>query len=188
MRKSTIVFSLLGLFALLLLVQVATGPYRTLAAIRTAIVANDAAALAEQVDFPALRASLKAQMEDRLARRFGEESNRSLFGMVAVGVAGAAVDGAVEVMVTPLGLGALMQGRDMWHVARDAFDPPAQVPGDPDAVPLRDPEHRFESASRFTATVQDRDGRPVVFVLTRHGLDWKLSDIRLPPPGDEPAS
>src|SRR5688500_10778355 len=120
MRKSTLAFSLLALFALLLLVRVATGPYRTLAAIRAAIVANDAAALAEQVDFPALRASLKAQMEDRLARRFGEESNRSLFGIVAVGVAGAAVDGAVEVMVTPLGLGALMQGRDMWRGARDA--------------------------------------------------------------------
>lgn len=187
MRKSTLAFSLLALFALLLLVQVATGPYRTLAAIRAAIVANDAAALAEQVDFPALRASLKAQLEDRLARRFGEPSSRSLFGIVAVGVAGAAADGAVEVMVTPLGLGALMQGRDMWRGARDAFDPPAQVPGDPRAVPLRDPEHRFESTSRFTATVQDRDGRPVVFVLTRAGLDWKLSDIRLPPPGDAPA-
>ena len=184
MRKSTIAISLLGLFALLLLVQVATGPYRTLAAIRAAIVADDAAALAEQVDFPALRASLKAQMEDRLARRFGDESNRSLFGLVAIGVAGAASEGAIDVMVTPRGLGALMQGRDMWHVARDAFDPPAQAPGDPQPVPLRDPEHRFESTSRFTATVQDGDGRPVVFVLTRRGLDWKLSDIRLPSAND----
>src|SRR5688500_4764290 len=124
MRKPTIVAVLAGLFALLLLVQVATGPYRTLAAIRAAIVADDAAALAEQVDFPALRASLKAQMEDRLARRFGASSNDSVFGMVAIGVAGAAVDGAAEFLVTPLGLGALMQGRRMWSGARDAFDPP----------------------------------------------------------------
>ncbi len=186
MRKSTLAFLLVGLFALLLLVQVATGPYRTLAAIRAAIIADDAGALAEQVDFPALRTSLKAQMEDRLARRFGGASNRSLLGLVAIGVAGAASEGAIDVMVTPLGLGALMQGRDMWHVARNAFDPPAPVAGDPQPVPLRDPEHRFESASRFTATVQDRDGRPVVLVLTRQGLDWKLSDIRLPAPGEPP--
>ena len=187
MRKTTVAFALLGLVALLLVVQVATGPYRTLAAIRAAVVAQDAGALAEQVDFPALRASLKAQMEDRLARRFGAGSNDSLFGMVAIGLAGAAVDGAVEVMVTPLGLGALMQGRDMWRGARDAFDPPVRAAGDPQAIPLRDPEHRFESTSRFTATVRDGDGRPVVFVLTRRGLDWKLSDIRLPPPGDDSA-
>ena len=190
MRKPTLVFVLLGLFALLLLVQVATGPYRTLAAIRTAIVEEDAGALADQVDFPALRASLKAQLEDRLARRYGPDANDGLFGMVAIGVAGAAADGAVELMVTPLGLGALMQGRSMWRGARDAFDPPAHATGDPRSAPLRDPEHRFESPSRFTATVRDRDGRPVVFVLTRQGLAWKLSDIRLPTwdgPAEEPA-
>ena len=28
--------------------------------------------------------------------------------------------------------------------------------------------------------------RPVVFVLTRDGLRWRLSDIRLPPPADAP--
>ena len=186
MRKSTLVFALLGLFGFLLLVQVATGPYRTLAAIRTAVIEEDAGALADQVDFPALRASLKAQLEDRLARRYGAGANDSLFGMVAIGVAGAAADGAVELMVTPLGLGALMQGRSMWRGARDAFDPPVHAPGDPRSAPLRDPEHRFESASRFTATVRDRDGRPVVFVLTRPGLAWKLRDIRLPS-ADEPA-
>lgn len=184
MRKSTLVVAILALFALLLALQVVTGPYRTLAAIRTAIVEEDAAALALQVDFPALRASLKAQMEDRLARRFGEDANESLFARVAMGVAGVAVDGAVEVMVTPLGLGALMEGREMWRGARGAFDPPA--PAETATVPLADPEHRFESSSRFTATVADEEGRPVVFVLTRDGLRWRLSDIRLPPPADAP--
>jgi hypothetical protein len=28
--------------------------------------------------------------------------------------------------------------------------------------------------------VHDHSGREIVFVLTRNGLDWKLSDIRLP--------
>lgn len=185
MRKSTVAVAIVGLLALLLVVHWATGPYRTLAAIRAAVVADDAAALAEQVDFPALRASLKAQMEDRLARRFGAEANDSLFGRAAMAVAGTAVDGAVELAVTPLGLGALMQGRSMWRGARDAFDPP-----DPDAaapVPLADPEHRFESLSRFTATVRDDAGRPVVFVLTRHRLRWQLSDIRLPVDDDASA-
>lgn len=185
MRKSTVAFAILGLLAILLVVQWATGPYRTLAAIRHAIAADDAGALAEQVDFPALRASLKAQMEDRLARRFGTAAGDSLFGRAAMAVAGTAVEGAVEVAVTPLGLGALMQGRSMWRGARDAFDPP---PAGNAPVPLADPEHRFESLSRFTATVHDDAGRPVVFVLTRSGLRWKLSDIRLPVDDEAPAA
>ena len=185
MRKAKLAIGIACLLALLLVVHVATGPYRTLDAIRDAIVANDAGALAEQVDFPALRASLKAQLEDRLARRFGAQANDSLFGTVAMGLAGVAVDGALDAMVTPLGLGALLQGRRMWTEARDSIDPPEVAPGEPPRVPLPDPEHRFESFSRFTATVHDRDGRPVVLVLQRDGLDWRLSDIRLPPPDAE---
>ena len=39
---------------------------------------------------------------------------------------------------------------------------------------------RYESPSRFTATVLDEDGKPMVFVFKRNGLRWKLADIRLP--------
>lgn len=186
MRKPTLVLLVAALFAVLLLVHVATGPYRTLAAIGTAVQADDAAALSAHVDFPALRASLKDQMRDRLARRYGEAAGDSTLGLLALGVAGTAVDGAVEVMVTPLGLGALMQGRMLWRDAREAFDPPAAAgPDGTSAVagdPLQGATHRFESTSRFTATVEDPEGRPLVLVLTRQGLDWRLSDVRLPPP------
>ena len=48
------------------------------------------------------------------------------------------------------------------------------------ARPLKDSHKRFESTSRFTATVTTPDGRPVVFVLDRQGLRWRLTDIRLP--------
>ena len=50
----------------------------------------------------------------------------------------------------------------------------------PPPDPLRDASYRFESPSRFTATVRNADGDPVVFVLTRDGLRWKLTDIQLP--------
>ncbi|MEE7561224.1 hypothetical protein HH299_17155, partial [Xanthomonas sp. Kuri4-2] len=45
---------------------------------------------------------------------------------------------------------------------------------------LEGAEHRYESSSRFTATVRTAGGDPIVFVLTRDGLRWRLSDIRLP--------
>ena len=187
MRKPTIAVLVAALFAVLLLVHVATGPYRTLASIRTAIADDDASALAAHVDFPALRASLKDQLRDRLARGYGDRASGSTVGLLALGAAGHAVDGAVEVMVTPLGLGALMQGRMMWQGARDAFDPPPAADDASTATatgPLDTAEHRFESASRFTATFPDEDGRPVVLVLSRQGLDWRLTDIRLPRAGE----
>ena len=56
---------------------------------------------------------------------------------------------------------------------------PAVAPAVP-AEPLKHAEHHYESLSRFTATVQDGDGDPIVFVITRQGLRWRLTDIRLP--------
>src|SRR3546814_7784886 len=57
-----------------LLAWTAAGPYRTVNAIRDAAQARDAQAMAEQVDFPALRSSLKAQLGDRLLREVGTPS------------------------------------------------------------------------------------------------------------------
>ena len=46
--------------------------------------------------------------------------------------------------------------------------------------PLEDADTRFESASLFTATVRNAEGRPVVFEFRRAGLSWKLAGMRLP--------
>ena len=161
-----------------LLAWTAAGPYLAVNAIREAVAKEDASALARQVDFPALRSSLKAQLDDRIARRIGGDSGSALamFGrMLASGVAG----GTVDAMVTPTGLGALMEGRKVWNRA-SGLPPPSKDDGVERPSPLQDAKYRYESPSRFTATVPDDQGRPIVFVLTRKGLRWKLSDIRLP--------
>lgn len=167
----------------LLLAYVVAGPYLTVRAIRVAVVEQDASALSRQVDFPRLRASLKAQLRDGLVDAVGLDPNGGLLGSIGSAVAGGLVNGTVETMVTPLGLGALMEGHKAWRridngIARpDLIDPPE---ANPPPEPLKDAEYRYESTSRFTATVHDDSGRPIVFVLTRDGLHWRLSDIRLP--------
>lgn len=168
---------------LLLLGYVAAGPYLTVHAIRGAIVEQDAAALSRQVDFPALRTSLKAQLSDRLVRRAGIDAQQGMLGAIGSAVAGGLVNGTVELMVTPAGLGALMEGRKVWRRIGDGIEHPDVA--DPSTVadpprPLEGARYRYESSSRFTATVHDDDGRPIVFVITRDGLRWRLSDIRLP--------
>lgn len=170
---AALVALLLGLAA-----YVASGPYLAVRAIRGAVRDNDAAALAEHIDFPALRGSLKAQLQDRLVRSAGEDMQASALGALGLSIAGHVIDDAVDTMVTPPGIGALMQGR----VLASRFDGSFASAGSDNApAPNQDAVYRYESPSRVTATVHTRSGTPVVMVLTRRGLNWRLSDLRLTP-------
>ena len=158
---------------------VAAGPFMTVNAIRSAIQQQDAAAVAEHMDLPAIRASLKAQVEDYLARRAGPDAQDSLLGSIAMRLASGAAGGLVDAAATPAGLAALLEGRNFW----DRLDGSRRSEPLATAPPrdlLEHARYRFESPSRFTVTVPDADGAPVVFVLTRQGLDWKVTDVRLP--------
>lgn len=184
--KKWLVIALLAFAAAL--AYVAAGPFLTINAIRGAIERNDTAELARHVDFPALRANLRAQVDDHLVRRAGPDAQASALGAIALRIAGAASGGIVDVLATPAGIGLVLEGRHAWHrisgggISRS--DRWAHVPPED---PLRDAEYRFESPSRFTATVRDRDGAPVVFVLTRDGVRWRVTDVRLPLPELVPA-
>ena len=158
---------------------VVAGPYLAINGIRTALIEQDTGRLERHVDFPALRVSIKAQMQDKLARRTGDMQS-NLAGAFALSIANTFVGSGVDAMVTPLGIGALLQGRSLWKkslgetVDGDSYS--KAVPVDP----LKQAVRRYESPSRFTATVLDEDGKPMVFVFKRNGLRWKLADIRLP--------
>lgn len=180
--------ALVVLVLLLLVGYVAAGPYLTVNAIRKAVQEQDTAALSKHIDFPALRLSLKAQLEDYLVREAGEDVQANPFGAIAVRIASGVAGGAVDALATPVGIGAVLEGRNLFNRlggggrGQDSYAP--NVPADP----LKDAKYGFESPSRFTATVNNADGEPVVFVLTRSGLSWKLSDIRLPFGDTSPAS
>lgn len=176
------VLAALLVVAALLLAYVAAGPYLAIDGIRRALAAQDVGALQRHVDFPALRVNMKAQVEDYVARRGGGlAESGGLLGAIGLR-AGEALGGmAVDTLVTPLGIGALLQGRSLWKRASgqtvDGDTYGAPQPADP----LAEARLRYESASRFTATVPADDGDMVV-VLQRQGLRWRLTDIRFGPP------
>lgn len=174
---------LAGVLLVLLLAYVAAGPYLAINGLRKALAEQDVGALERHVDFPALRVNMKAQVEDYVARRGGGlAESGGLLG--AVGLQAAATVGgfAVDTMVTPLGIAAILQGRSMWMRASgqtvdgDTYGAPRPVD------PLAQARLRYESTSRFTARVPGPDGE-MVAVLQRQGLRWRLVDIRFPPPG-----
>lgn len=163
-----------------LLAWVAAGPWITLHAIGKAVREENPAALSRHVDFPALRASLKDQLGDRLARGIGADAGRGWLGALGTTVANELAGGAVELMVTPYGLGAIIEGRKVWNRAGGLPPPRTEAGQQARPDPWRNAERRYESPSRYTATIRTEDGTPVVFVLTRNGLRWRLSDLRLP--------
>jgi hypothetical protein len=171
----------LVLAVLALLGWIGAGPFLTIHAIRGAIQAQDAAELSEHVDVPAVRTSLKQQIDDYVVRRAGADAQSSLLGSIGLRMASGATSGLVDAAATPLGLAAVLEGRNFWHRldgSRESPQAPYSAAGPRD--PLEGASYRYESPSRFTATILNADGDPVVFVLTRRGLDWKVSDVRLP--------
>lgn len=169
---------LLAAALLVLLGWVAAGPWLAVHAIKDALRTQDAGALAAHVDFPALRASLKHQLADRLVRGAGAEVQSSVLGAVGLRMATGTTSLAVDATVNPAGLAALMEGRAIWRQVGDDFSPPA--PGGAAREPLRDARYRYLSPSRFSITVEDASGAPLAFILTRQGLRWRLTDVRLP--------
>ena len=161
-----------------LLAWVAAGPWIAIHGIRTAIRAQDTAALERWVDFPALRVNLKAHVEDAIARRAGEGVQANPFGAIGIRVASGIAGGAVDALATPMGIAAVLEGRNTWMRAigriedGDTYGPPKAYD------PFHDAKQRYESTSRFTVTTHDAQGEPLVFVLQRQGLRWRLVDIR----------
>lgn len=159
---------------------VVAGPYFTIHGISQAVANRDTTQLQRYVDFPRLRVNLKAQLDDDLVRQAGSSVQSNLLGRFALQLASGISGAGVDTLVTPLGIGALLQGHSVWNrvtgntVNADTYAAPTP------ARPLQDAKQRFESTRRFTATTRTGTGVPLVFVLTRQGLRWRLTDICLP--------
>jgi hypothetical protein len=146
-------------------------PTIALHALAVSAQAGDRDALTQEVDFPAVRDSLKSQVS---AGVLGGHAQDRPTGLAALGAlfVGALANTAIDAVVTPDGIRELVaagkvrrpgeaadddpDARTQWVIARDGFD-------------------------RFTARpVRSGDDRPPVLVFGRSGLSWRLTAIELP--------
>ena len=141
-------------------------PHLALERLQEAAHANDLAALDEQVDFPAVRASLKQQIKARIEQ--GSQTAANPLAALGSALAGSLTDPAVDALVTPENLARLLRG--------EAF-------GSPQAPRLRlDSGHwhaGYAGWDEFVVAPEPDSGFRVI--LRRNGLfDWTLADVRLP--------
>lgn len=174
MRKS----SYFRPFAVLALCAAAVWLYFTphLAAkrLQEAAEAGDREALAQLVDFPSVRASVKEEVRQALAGRIDKEADDDPFARFGAALAGMVVDPLVDSFVTPDGIAAVVRGERPSIGGRERAEKAAR------AVEVT---RGYEGVDTFVLHFRDRDdGRErMALVMRREGLaDWKLSAIRLP--------
>lgn len=166
MKKNYIVGVLIALIAAAGLWYWASPRY-TLHEMRAAAEAGDTDELAEYIDFPALRASVKEEMKARAAAEMAKPENRGAAAFGAV-LAMQMVDGMVDGMITPTAM------RKVFVVDKDrgATGVMKVDATQSDMIIDRDGLDRFRLHSSKDANAG--------LIFTRHGLGWRLSAIRTP--------
>ncbi len=144
-------------------------PWLAMKQLRDAAQNQDRAALSRQVDFPALRTSLKAQLRDRFHQNSSVDG--SLLGQLGNAFASGAVDQSVDFAINPEGVAALLTGGALASAIL------------PDRATLEelDWDVQHDGFNQFRGTGSLPDGEILlVLVFQRQGVGWRLFDVRLP--------
>lgn len=153
-------------------------PYYALHQIKAALAERNAEALAEHVDFPALRASVKTQLEAGMARSIAATAG-SDNPLAALGqsIASAMLGKMVDTMVSPAGVVAL--------VNKSAISPQADANTNAD-TPADGAQKKAEysagyaGVNTFVVRAKNGNAQDGALVLLRHGVwGWKLSSIEI---------
>ena len=176
-KKLKWTLSILAALLLLMLAFVAAGPWLAINGIRNVIAAGEYGELWRFVDFERLRESVAPQIQAKIAGGIVDRVGRGQTAEAIGGVTALIAEPAIDAMVSPTGVATLLHGTALARRVAGKKDADGKVRA---TDPLKDARTAYESPSLFTATVQNAEGRPVVFEFSRSGLAWKLTGIRLP--------
>jgi hypothetical protein len=154
-------------------------PWWSLAGFTQALKAGDKYRIELYVDFPRVKASLREQLNDKLAESVSSDLKDNPFAALGAMLGSAVVDRAVEAFVTPAGLARLMQ-----HTVPEAAPTP-EVPPESRVDIVRRLHDRVDlewlSASSIRVKLLDDRGMVVTTAhLERQGLRWRIVDIEIP--------
>lgn len=147
----------------------AASPHYTLHAMQQAALAGDADALEARVDFPALRQSLKDELQAQLAREAVAAGPLARFG---VELAQSFVGPMIDSSVTAETLRLVLDGSA-------GFQPPRGL-ATLALLAVPSPAISRDGLDRFTVGRNTAD--TPAFVFRRDGLGWKLAGVRFPQP------
>jgi len=182
--------TLLGVTAVILglfLTAYFASPLVAVRGLISAAKAGDAVALAERVDFPAFRQSLKDEMNAQLVARMRSELKGSdrAFGGLGMMLAPAIIGGAVDSLVTPETIAAMVRSGQTPSATDPARSDEVAQPAEPDNDIRQSYGYRSLDLFAVTLTDPDRPEQALDLLMERRGLfGWKLAGIDLPPPAE----
>lgn len=159
-------------------------PHLTVRSMRLAAERGDAETLAEHVDFPALRESIKTQLADAMDARIGSGDGASAFGELGARLATAIADPMIDAMLSPQALSLMFAGRGLAldGLASAGIGDMDDNSGNSGHPPRWQAEMGYDDFSTFTVRLQPGDDSipPSTLIFKRDKLLlWKLSGIEM---------
>ena len=148
-------------------------PYLTLYQIYQAVEHRDSQSISDSVDFPALRESVKENLQSVVLKETAKQNN-PILNLIGAALGKVMVNPVIDSIVTPQGVMALLEG---------------QRPGEnggtqsmSEKVAKVDVNARYEGLNQFAVGIKPKgeDVPPVDVILSREGLGWKITGVRLP--------
>ncbi|MBB5606199.1 MULTISPECIES: DUF2939 domain-containing protein [unclassified Janthinobacterium] len=162
--------------AVALAASVYASPYYALHQMKNAIAERNVDALASHVDFPALRISIKSQLETTLADSIqAATASDNPFAAMGQAMVTTMLGKMVDAMVSPEGVAAMVSKSAVGAEA-DKSTP------DTGAQQKKDYSVAYAGWDKFIVRAKADGDEKGGLVLLRHGLwNWKLSAIELTP-------
>ncbi len=162
-------------------------PYIAFRAMAKAAETGDAVALADYVDFPAVKESLKGSLTAQFNRSLSTKASDSPFAGLAVLMAGAAVNTMVDQMVTPEGIATMYRQGKAARPAPRASSAPAPTPPAAGQAPEAVVTRGYRGWDRFEVRAANASaGTSVALTMRREGLTtWRLRHVDLDLGGDK---
>lgn len=158
-------------------------PYLAVNSLKSAIENRDSEAIEKQVDFPALRASLKEQAKASMLKSLQEEMSTNPFAALGMALAGPMVDSMVDATVTPAGLRQLLASGSLPDANRQNTGEQVGEVSAPSRDSFKSVSMAYQSFNRFHVSIKpnEADLQPIKLLLSRDGLvNWRLNGISLP--------
>lgn len=161
-------------------------PYYTVYRLVQAARAGDAKTVSGFVDFPAVRSSLKPQLEGYLADEIGRENAKphSIWDRLGLALAPYLVGTSVDMLVTPQNVAAMIRTGRPPHVSNPVGDQARAAddkgPGDSRALHLG---YVGDDLDQFNAEVVSRSNshsRVTLRLLRRGFFTWRVVGLDLP--------
>jgi hypothetical protein len=150
-------------------------PYLTLYQMYQAVERRDAQSISDSVNFPALRESIKDNLQAVVLRETAKQNN-PIMNLLGAALGSTLLNPAIKKMVTPQGVMALLEGQHLQLGSGSGTQSLPEKAADVDVNP------RYESFNQFAVSVKPKgeDVPPVDLILSREGFGWKVTGVRLP--------